>query len=1123
RDQYGATSPHAHAHFWGNILHGKILSRHDNDAAEGPKTKRPKDKVKEPVSSDVQKTYPGPTVIQQTMKAALARVYTVHSSAHWHRVRVILHALEMSCQQGGITTCPAELKAPQVPQAIGDTPQVPHEINLEDILVGYFGEYRTAVPMVNSTTGGRRDGPLGGGRKGARKISTFRLRDRPLLAAFLPGLVPIDKVPFDHRLRVMDATVLRLWEPQADEHQAVLGVHTPGRISILSPSVTARVAKRDTSGFVKGQPKGPPLGEVLSEPDALQLAPEAIQMPPARAAWFRDTLTALGYEASEEESSTCLVTNDLLGDDRLSDHMSLESSVGLFEHLFSQDGLKGSVPHPGLSEEMVKALRLIPNHLKASLESPELVKLRSGMGLKEGDQQAASFSVQLEPKWMIWECLGPTWDEPTLPFVWADQRNRPHLPLLTEEYLRASAGVSPIRGHLTAMRAAAVMDQQAQNYNKADSGTEGNPELDADGKLRALMLEKLLDTVAGFSARHVNTPAPDGPVPGPSRGDLQRFPHARSHLSADLARLLEPSIKTALAGAAAVHAAEDIAAEEEEEMTPERTAIMRFFAPLFEPSNWESPGEDRWPGAYRNFCGFSNPYTFTPAVELHDVPCVPSITSADWKVDGLPRLYRALQKPEADLQGLKEGVIELSLHPYKVLEDELGQKRGMGEHPVMSVGHMYDGIITAEPTAAPWYPEAGNVYKSEYRTLGMVWKGGDQLLSPQPLVYAWGQSYDLSPAWAEAIWYQPTDENFPHSGTLGRNNPNESVTNPWSLASLNVPKRVKELRDTFSAPAATPSVPLYPLWMGLLRLGTGIVKDDLRYEQMCSWARGFQSGKTAEELVAEGRKPPPEVTEIDEEEVVKILIPMARTAGGHVGQTTFHPDYAWKTFISNRKGDLYDLFEDLSDRYGEPSYLSDRDGYPVSGVEQPEKVVDSEEEDLRVKKKVRRLQQKVDLDDFVVEDEPEAEPHAPYDPEEEEEDEGPPEPLEKMPKRSKAKGTAPPAKKKAKTAPVPSAKGGPSRPREAQPAGPVSKGGRTGKKRTRDAEEEEEEEEEEEGSAEAIEVEDDEEDEADVEDEEEEVPVKPPVAKKRATAGKGKGKQTAPAKQSKGKGKAKDA
>ncbi|KAE8229521.1 hypothetical protein CF326_g5508 [Tilletia indica] len=140
----------------------------------------------------------------------------------------------MACQQNGIALLPEELKLPSFEDA--------GEMDLENILPGYFGEYRAAVPMVNSTTGGPR---------GSRRISTFRLRDPPLLAAFLPVLAPLEKVPFDHRLRVMDATVIRLWEPVAEEHEAVRKVHTAGHISILSPSVHVRCIRvLSRGGFI---------------------------------------------------------------------------------------------------------------------------------------------------------------------------------------------------------------------------------------------------------------------------------------------------------------------------------------------------------------------------------------------------------------------------------------------------------------------------------------------------------------------------------------------------------------------------------------------------------------------------------------------------------------------------------------------------------------------------------------------------------------------------------------------------------------------------------------------------------------------------------------------------------
>ncbi|KAE8237971.1 hypothetical protein A4X13_0g8568 [Tilletia indica] len=307
----------------------------------------------------------------------------------------------------------------------------------------------------------------------------------------------------------------------------------------------------------------------------------------------------------------------------------------------------------------------------------------------------------------------------------------------------------------------------------------------------------------------------------------------------------------------------------------------------------------------------------------------------------------------------------------------------------MAVAHMYDAVITAEPPAAPWYPNAGNVHKSEYRTLGTVWRGGDQLLWPQPLVYAWGQSYDLSPAWAEAVWYQHTDENFPNSGTLGKNNVNESVVIPWSLSVLNVPKRVKEMRDKLTprqetaAAEAQPmaQVPTYPLWLDFDRSARAVETEDTRISALNTWAWSQKKGIGYQELMDQGIMPPENVLTPRQSTVDMHTLKRLRSAGGLPGKAVFQPDYAWKAFIFEREPALSEVLEEeVEAHFGQPYYLSDRDGYPVLKREGPRKVVDTEEEDLKQEQKVKRLREKGLLDDFVSDDEAASaeDPDAPY-------------------------------------------------------------------------------------------------------------------------------------------------
>ncbi|KAK0523857.1 hypothetical protein OC842_006011 [Tilletia horrida] len=77
-----------------------------------------------------------------------------------------------------------------------------------NMLNGWFGDYRLAVHML--TEFNNTHTPL-------HPPFTFRLRDRALIAAFLPAMVPFSEVTPSEQLRYMEATTMRLWEPAENE------------------------------------------------------------------------------------------------------------------------------------------------------------------------------------------------------------------------------------------------------------------------------------------------------------------------------------------------------------------------------------------------------------------------------------------------------------------------------------------------------------------------------------------------------------------------------------------------------------------------------------------------------------------------------------------------------------------------------------------------------------------------------------------------------------------------------------------------------------------------------------------------------------------------------------------
>ncbi|KAK0520719.1 hypothetical protein OC834_006924 [Tilletia horrida] len=118
-----------------------------------------------------------------------------------------------------------------------------------NMLNGWFGDYRLAVHML--TEFNNTHTPL-------HPPFTFRLRDRALIAAFLPAMVPFSEVTPSEQLRYMEATTMRLWEPaenELDEVQARVQLRDKGLIPINDDAKLTATSSFTKKPTAKNGPK----------------------------------------------------------------------------------------------------------------------------------------------------------------------------------------------------------------------------------------------------------------------------------------------------------------------------------------------------------------------------------------------------------------------------------------------------------------------------------------------------------------------------------------------------------------------------------------------------------------------------------------------------------------------------------------------------------------------------------------------------------------------------------------------------------------------------------------------------------------------------------------------------
>ncbi|KAK0520678.1 hypothetical protein OC834_005524 [Tilletia horrida] len=292
----------------------------------------------------------------------LARTFMVHVSPGWHLVRTLLFSIEQTCNY-------VSTRAP------GASPDQPGAVfKAFDPMPGHFGNARSGVPSLNRTTG---YGP------------TFRLRDRPLIAAFLPKIVDLAVYSSEEVLQALDATAMRLWEPSASDQadvEARWAGHT--RLPILADNSATTVNKPD-------------------EERSLVMSPHALTMPTKRLAWIGDTYKALRLPLPP----TPLFTDAIgIGDGSISHALCALGGAKVLDATTRQVKTTARLvaEQPGeLTAEQVqkwKGCAVIPNTFRSALAKPQWAFLSKEL---ENQIQASNLAGAQDEKVAVWDFLTP--------------------------------------------------------------------------------------------------------------------------------------------------------------------------------------------------------------------------------------------------------------------------------------------------------------------------------------------------------------------------------------------------------------------------------------------------------------------------------------------------------------------------------------------------------------------------------------------------------------------------------------------------------------------------------------------------------------------------------------------
>ncbi|KAE8217674.1 hypothetical protein CF319_g8291 [Tilletia indica] len=728
-----------HTQFW-----AFVLARKSALYLESKEKKRNK-----AVASDVQRHQPSKDHVIMLMQHTLARVYLVYQSRHWCRIRILLNSLEIAANFFGVRNAGEKVGA----EAVKGVPSA---------WPGHFGDYRSAVPMVTQLN---EKGP-----KAGLPTPTFRLRDRALLAAWIPRVVGPPRQKRQMELRLAEATVFRLWEPTVTDYEEVILTSRKrehGRIALLPMDYSAK-------------------SKLVRDPDAVCL-------PSRSRVHLTQTANALHISLPNDSG----VESDFRGSQAISAwHMRQGKEWGKYNF----GGMTGEDKTDLLPEDLgdpsfLSQLRVVDSGLKGLCDDPNfqalhkhIVELVPGpakkrLGLVPRATLVRPRTANLE-KVMLWEGLGVSSDHIEGPVENALQDEGlfgadflscgPFLPLSPPQIAGSFLAYTTRRAPGCEAAVQALKDLTDLDARMpADAPTVSN------APTPATVLEQLQKKVEQTFAKYPimmksNDDGIDPPtIAQPTLADSQEFPGAKSQQSAHVAReaqkFLAPFWKKikhdgtkSTAPTRALPPATDVDLE---------TAVINFYNPLFRPANWTAGFGIAWRrSGYRYFTGFNPDFAWhlpPHGQQESGWEIAPPFGYHGWDEPSSPSSIVPARRSSSfyNAASLSFELTDNTLnHDYVGVEEvypPTGEHEVPADEPSQAMGRMYGRVMVVEPNSHAFSimgsVQAINVQSREGKTpLKDIDGDGTPRLAPQPLVYAWGLKHKLWPEWLQTSFYPAT-------------------------------------------------------------------------------------------------------------------------------------------------------------------------------------------------------------------------------------------------------------------------------------------------------------------------------------------------------------------------------
>ncbi|KAK0521608.1 hypothetical protein OC842_006723 [Tilletia horrida] len=820
-----ADPAHLHTYYWARVLTARTALEKGEDPKKWTMT-------------DVKRRSPGNTHVETLISTIFARTHLVHNSVFWHAVRVMLTNIETSCLSFSLYT-----KDP------GGTIEALQGVGT--MLKGWFGDYRLAVPMLTefNNTHTALQPPL-----------TFRLRDRALIAAFLPAIVPFSKVTASEQLRYMEATTMRLWEPAEDELEEVQAraqLRDKGLIPIIDDAkLTAtssfkkkrtakKGGKRKKSSGRDGADEGDDdaddenedgaagneeLAEDPNAPQPVYLHPDAACLPKRSRNWLSEVrqLLSQGEGAGLGAEDDPLIPNaDLTGSRLLADWHAKQGTAWMAYNF--DIAQRQGVPLDADQEALASKLRVVPMLAR----------------VPNAGEESTLFSYDF-PNARIWpmERIMP-WEgflmhsQSKLDLLRDIEQDAPFAPMSRAGMLSASAG------YLGPMHSCRAVDYLPTLKKVQEGGVK--PSAPKGAAAREAFASQQLEVIASdFAGRLARAPVKllaegerpsgageggngAGSATGTVQGskvseedpqpttvaDRRRYKGAFCAQSVaaadDFARFVRPfmdrlQICLPTWGDEEVEEDEDADGSSDEDEVRRTVpgpnapsaeeAITQFFAPMFQPHHWM-----RGTGAGMRLRASRYGSGFSPAFVWHHA------WQAELDRPGSLESNRStaggtIAAPVTTRMGYQGGMPKAAASDFKKMVAAAKawseySERGSFVKAERSMLYGYSHTVVTEPES-PFYSATLNVHaqRDTLKDLTDAASKGAQGIAPTPLVYAWASAHGLMPQWMGSTLYNPKTAKL----NLGQLDAGVAPETPYKLPGLDILAVLAKMKEDLGKP-----------------------------------------------------------------------------------------------------------------------------------------------------------------------------------------------------------------------------------------------------------------------------------------------------------------------------------